>query len=147
MLKRLIAAAAFLAVPGVVFAQGGGGRGGMGGGMMNPLQVVLDKKADLNLSADQVAKIEELKKALEEQNRVPMAEMQKIRQAHPERGAMPEEERTKMRAQGMLIQQNNTAAREKLKDVLNAEQLVAANKAIDEARPMRGRRGGARHRH
>lgn len=114
------------------------------GMMMNPLQVVLDKKTELNLATDQVTRIEELKKALEEQNRAPMAEMLKIREAHPERTSMSEEERTKMRAQGMLIQANNNAAREKLKDVLSAEQLEAANKAIDEARPMRGRRGGGR---
>jgi hypothetical protein len=142
MLKRVMVAVVLLAMPGVVLAQGGR-RGGMGMGMMSsPLQIVLDKKADLNLAPDQVMKIEEANKALEEENKAPRAEIQKILEAHPDRGSMPDEARAKMREQNMLIMANNTKAREKLKDILNADQLAAANKAIDDAMPMRGRRGG-----
>jgi hypothetical protein len=144
-MKRVMVAAVLLAMPGVAFAQGGR-RGGMGmGGMMgSPLQIVLEKKAELNLAVDQVTKIEELQKALEEENKAPRAEVQKILETYPDRGSMPDEARAKMREQNMLIMANNTKAREKLKDILNAEQLAAANKAIDDAMPMRGRRGGGR---
>ena len=141
MLKRFLVAAVLLSIPSVVLAQDGRRGGGMGM-MTSPLQIVLDKKADLSLTPDQVTKIEEMNKALEEQNKAPRAEIQKILEAHPDRGSMPDEARSKMREQNMLIMSNNNAAREKLKDVLNADQLAAATKAIEEAMPMRGRRGG-----
>jgi len=146
MVKRFMVAAVLLALPSVVNAQGGR-RGGMGGGMMaSPLQIVLEKKTELNLAADQVTKIEGLQTALDEENKAPRAEIQKILEAHPDRGSMPEEARSKVREQNMLIQANNTKAREKLKDILDADQLAAANKAIDDAMPMRGRRGGGERR-
>lgn len=137
-MKRWLVAVALLAMPGAVVAQGRG----MGAMMQSPLRVVLDKKAELGLSAEQVAKIEAMEAELAKTNEAPMAEVRKIREANPDMRNMPEAERDKMREQMRTIQTNNTAAREKLKDVLTPEQLAAANEAIEAAMPRRGRRGG-----
>ena len=113
--------------------------------MQSPLKVVLDHKADLNLSAEQVTQIEEMEKALTEKNKAPQAEIAKIREANPDMRNMPDDARMKMREASQLVMANNTEVEEKLKDFLNAEQLAAATKFIQESRPQRGRRGGGAH--
>jgi len=145
MLKRwAVVALVLLTVPSVVFAQGG--RGGRGMGMLqSPIKVVLDHRADLNLTAEQVTKIEELEQALTAKNKAPQEEIAKIREANPDMRNMPEGARTKMREQSQLVMANNTEAEGQLKDILDAEQLAAATKFIQESRPQRGRRGGGSH--
>ncbi len=137
MLRRSLIALAFLAVPTMAFAQGGGGMGGggqgRGMGAMSPIKVVIDHAADLKLTADQTKKLEDLDKSLAEQNKQPMADMQKAREA---------QDRDAMMAARQTMTKNNQAAQEKLKDILNADQLEAATKAIQDAMPQRGRRGG-----
>jgi hypothetical protein len=119
-----------LAIPTMAFAQGGGQRGGRGqrgpmmGAAQGPLAIVLEKKADLELSDEQVVEIEEMQTVLVEKNEPHLAKMREMREAgQPDREAMT---------------QLMHAA---LKDVLNEEQFELANKLIAEATP-RGRRGG-----
>jgi hypothetical protein len=143
MLKRWMVALALLALPTAAFAQGGGGGRGMGMGMMqSPIKIVLDHKADLTLTAEQVTKLETLEKGLTEKNAPHTAEIAKIREANPDMRNMPDEARAKMREHNQAVQANNTSAREELKTILNETQLAAATKFIEEAMPPRGRRGG-----
>lgn len=139
MIRRGLIALVLLSLPTVVFAQRGGQRqGGQRGGMgmrMSPLAVVLEKKADLQLTDEQVESVEAMEKALTEKNAPLLAKMQEMRQGgQPDREAMMEI--------FQAITANNTEAQEQLKDVLNAEQLEMATKFIAEAMPGRGRRGG-----
>jgi hypothetical protein len=129
-----------LAIPTMAFAQGGGQRGGRGqrgpmmGAAQGPLAIVLEKKADLELSDEQVVEIEEMQTVLVEKNEPHLAKMREMREAgQPDREAMTQ----LMQA----IRENNMASHAALKDVLNEEQFELANKLIAEATP-RGRRGG-----
>jgi len=136
MIRRSLIALALLAVPSLVYAQGGGGgrgRGGMGG--PNPIQVVIDHKADLKLSDEQGKKLDEMLKTLSEKNAPHMAEIQKMRES----GTM---DREAMQQHAQAMRTNNEEAQSHLKDVLNAEQMEMATKMIQEATPQRGRRGG-----
>jgi hypothetical protein len=140
MLKRILIAAMLIAIPTMAYAQGGGQRGQRGqrgpmaGPMGGPLAIVLEKKVELELSADQVVSIEAMATALAEKNEPHVAKMREMRQAgQPDREAM-------MKIQE-AIRENNVASHEALKDVLSEEQLEMANRLIAEARP-RGRRGG-----
>jgi hypothetical protein len=142
MLKRAMIAMMLLAVPTLAYAQGGGQRGGQRGqrgpGMMGapgPLAIVLEKKVDLALTEEQVAKVTEMEAALTEKN---APHLEKIREMR-ESGEMPD--RAVMMEIQQAIRANNQEAHEALEDVLNAEQLELANKLIAEAAP-RGRRGG-----
>jgi hypothetical protein len=136
MIRRSLIALALLAVPSLVYAQGGGGgRGrGMGGGP-NPIQVVIDHKADLNVTDAQGAKLDVMLKALNDKNAPHMAEIQKMRDS----GTM---DREAMQGITQKIRTNNEEAQAALKDVLDAGQLEQATKLIAEAAPQRGRRGG-----
>jgi riboflavin biosynthesis pyrimidine reductase len=144
LVKRwVLLALVMVAVPSVVWGQGGRSGRGMGMGMLqSPLKVVLDHKADLSLSAEQVTQVETMETALTEKNKPSQDEIAKIREAHPDMRSMPEEARMKMRELSQTVVANNREAEEKLKDVLNADQLAAATKLIQESRPQRGRRGG-----
>ena len=136
MLRRMLVLAALLAVPSLLSAQERGQRGGGRGGMMggpNPIEIVLGKAADLKLTADQTTKLEAINKTLVETNKPIMDEITKMRES----GTM---DREAMMAHAGKLRANNDEARGKLKDVLNAEQLAAAEKFIQEATP--GRRGG-----
>jgi hypothetical protein len=129
-------ALALLAVPSLVYAQGGGGRGGRGGfGAPNPIQVVIDHKADLKITDEQGKKLDEMLKALADKNAPHVAEIQKMRDS----GTM---DREAMMPINQKIRANNQEAQDHLKDVLDAEQLEMATKMIADAAPQRGRRGG-----
>jgi hypothetical protein len=144
MVKRAMIAMMLLAIPTMAYAQGGGQRGGRGqrgpmaGAAQGPLTIVLEKKADLKLSDEQVVEIEAMQTALVEKNEPHQAKMREMREAgQPDREAMTQ----LMQA----IRENNMASHAALKDVLDEEQFELANKLIAEAAP-RGRRGGGRRR-
>ena len=135
-MRRLLflLATALLVLPSVVSAQEqrqGRGRGMM---MMNPIDIVLQHAADLDLTDAQTTKLQELNKALLEKNKPTMDEMQKMRES----GTM---DRESMMAKMQVVRANNAEAQVKLKDILTPAQLEQATKVIEEARP-RGRRGG-----
>jgi hypothetical protein len=138
MIRRSLIALALLAVPSLVYAQGGGGGGGRGRGGVggpNPIQIVIDHKADLKVTDEQGAKLDAMLKTLTEKNAPHMAEIQKMRDS----GTM---DREAMQPHMQAIRTNNQEAQDHLKDVLNADQVEMATKMIAEATPQRGRRGG-----
>lgn len=143
MMKRAMIAMMLLAIPTMAFAQGGGQRGQRGprGPMMlgagqGPLALVLEKKADLNLSDRQVTQIEAMQTALAAKNEPHVAKMEELREAE-------QRDREAMMEVMQSIRANNMAAHASLQDVLDEEQFELANKLIAEATP-RGRRGGGR---
>ncbi len=137
MFRRMLVLAALLAVPSMLSAQERGQRGGRGGmmGGPNPIEIVIGKAADLKLNADQTTRLEALNKTLVAKNQPILEELTKMRES----GNM---DREVMMAKAGELRANNDEARGKLKDILNAEQLAAAEKAIDEAAPGRRGRGG-----
>lgn len=134
MRRMMMLAIAMVLVPAAASAQGqrqGGGRGMMAA---NPIAIVLEHAADLKLTEAQTHQLHTLSEELVAKNRPIMDEIAKAREAGTA-------DRETMMGKMATIRENNQAAQEKLKDVLNEEQLTQATKLIEEARP-RGRRGG-----
>lgn len=141
---RTLVALAMLAVPASLAAQGGPpqGRGpGMGMGAMNSAQLLLDKSADLSLTAEQTAKIKVLADSLVKLNAPHQAAIAKIRESGVAMNEMSDADRTKMREASMAMRENDTATREKVKAILSAEQWTKAEAIFAAAMPQR-RRGG-----
>jgi hypothetical protein len=86
MVKRAMIAMMLLAIPTMASAQGGGQRGGRGqrgpmaGAAQGPLTIVLEKKADLKLSDEQVVEIEAMQTALVEKYEPHLARMREMRE-------------------------------------------------------------------
>lgn len=127
-----------------------GSRGGMQQRQARtPSSVILQHKDELKLSAEQVAQIEEIGAELQEKNR-PLQEKMREARGSGSGGQMSQEERAKL-LQKMApiteeIRKNTEAAREKMLQVLNAEQQKKV-KEIWEAnqQQQRNRRpGGSR---
>lgn len=136
MKKSVVFALAMLVLPAVASAQGGGQRGP---GMMqqNVARLLIEKKADLALSDEQVAKLEVVAKSLEEKNAPIIAEVRAARQA----GA----DRQTMMAKMQQIRTNaDDALSKEIKPILSADQFTTAEKIIEEARPRRPGGGGRR---
>lgn len=133
MRKAVVFAVALgLAVPALASAQGGGQRGP---GMMqqNVAQLLVDKKADLGLSAEQVTKLEVVAKTLEEKNAPLIEEMRAARQNGADRQAM-------MATMQKIRTHSDEAFEKEIKPVLSAGQVTKAEQIIAASRPPR--RGG-----
>lgn len=135
MRKAMVFAVAMgLAMPALASAQGGAQRGP---GMMqqNVAALLVEKKAELALSAEQVTKLEVVAKTLEEKNAPLIEEMRAARQNGGDRQAMM--------ATMQKIRGNADEAFEKeIKPLLGAEQITKAEQIIAESRQRR--RGGNR---
>jgi len=142
---RWLFALALLAVPASLAAQGGGppqGRGqGRGMGMQNSAQLLLDKSADLALTADQTSKIKTLADSLTKLNAPQQAVLTKMREAGS-MADMSDADRQKMRDASTAMRTNDQTIREALQKVLSAEQWTKAEAIFAEAMPQRRRGGG-----
>lgn len=113
-----------------------------------PSAVIMQHKDDLKLSAEQVAQVEKIGKELEEKNR-PLQEKMREARGSGNMNQMSAEERAELR-QKMApiteeIRKNTEASREKLLQVLDAEQQKKFKEiweASQQRNQQRGRRPG-----
>lgn len=132
-LRRILLAAMFLALPVAAHAQNPQGPGrGQGRMMMSPAAMLLEHKAELGLSADQVAKLEKISSALQEKNAPIMEKMRQARQSNADRSQM----------QPLMEQmrENNDAARKEVMAILTPEQQKKAQELVAQRRRDGGER-------
>jgi len=141
MKKNWLVALALLAVPVAVAAQGGPPQGRGMGMASNSAQLLLDRAADLALSADQSAKIKVLADSLVKLNAPHQMVITKIRESGVDMRELPDAERTKLREASAAMRANDEATRGQLKTLLSAEQWTKAEEIFAAAMPQR-RRGG-----
>lgn len=120
----------------------------------NPLEHLLQRREQLNLTAEQVARLEAVQRRVQEQNRPLMEQLRQLRGpagARPERGARgaeltPEQRealrRTREQARPIMerLRENNQAARREVEQVLTDAQ----KQQLRQWHEQRGRRGEAR---
>jgi hypothetical protein len=136
----MVAALLLLLAPSALLAQGREGREGRGmRGMpvMNAARVLIENRADLTLSDEQVAQLQVIADSLEQKNAPFVQAMQAMRQSGG-RGSVSEADREKMRTDMEQARANSEAARQEIDGVLSAEQRTKAQ----ELRLRAGRRGG-----
>lgn len=154
-MRCILVTAVLCLAPAALLAQGGGGRGmGGRGGMMgamsgrSPVAFVIDHKADLQLSDDQVAKLQDIEKKVEDKNK-PLVE--KMRQAwgggeRPDFQSMSDEDRQalreKIRPITQEIRDNDDAARQEANGVLTSEQKSKVEELMQQMRQQRRSGGG-----
>jgi Skp family chaperone for outer membrane proteins len=134
---------ALMLVPAVASAQGmrrGGRMGGPGAGPgpMNPAQVLIEHRADLGLSDEQVATLEGYAKQITASHEAMRVAMDSLHEAGGMR-AMTDAQREQMRALREAMMANNRTIHEGIQSTLTAEQLEQAAKFLPP--PGRGRRG------
>jgi hypothetical protein len=139
----MVAAIALLILPSAVLAQGGGRRGG-GMQPQNVAKLMLDNRAELALTDDQVAKITVLAAKIDSLNAPIIADRQKLMESMGGGGGggMSEEMRAKMMDLRTRSQKVTDDAQTELKTILTADQQPKAQEIIQRAQPQRGRRGG-----
>ncbi len=133
MRKAMVLAFAMLAVPALASAQGGPPGGGRGMMQQNVAKLLIDKQADLSLTAEQVTKLEAVAKKIDEKTTPIMADLRKARESGAGREVM-------MGKMQELRGVSDEAFEKDIKPVLSEEQATKAAKIIEESRPMR--RGG-----
>ncbi|HEX8272912.1 MAG TPA: Spy/CpxP family protein refolding chaperone [Longimicrobiaceae bacterium] len=160
--NRVLLAAALLAAapaPALLAQQGAGaphaqhqdGRQGRGGPRPSPVAALLEHRAELKLTADQVSRLETIQRDLEQKNAPLRRQLEAARPQRPEgeRQAPPtEQERQAMRArmeqlrpQMEQLRTNQRAAMEQVRSVLTDEQEQAARQYLRGPRGERGERG------
>ncbi len=140
-MRKSIAVIALMILPAVAAAQRGrGARMGQDSTMQqNVVEIVLEHKADLALTSDQIAKLQPIAKSLEEKNKAVLEEVRKFRGGGARPRDMSEEQRQQMRALMEKVRDNRTAALDEMRPVLNEDQM---KKVRELARPKgRGRQG------
>jgi DNA anti-recombination protein RmuC len=148
-MRKFLAALTLLVLPATLLAQGGRGeRGGRGfgpGRMGNPVQIVLQHGSELNLTADQVTKLEAVASKLEESNKPLVADLQKQRTEGQRPQAMTEQQREQMRGVMEKLRANREDAQKQVAAILTQQQ----NEQLRSFRPERikgserpGGRGG-----
>jgi hypothetical protein len=141
-LRNLAVAAVLLVLPGALLAQPGQGRGPMMGMMQqNVARIILEKKDDIGLSAEQVGKLEQVAKSLEEKGEPIREELRRAMQGGGMR-EMPAEQRERLMARMQALRQQEDEALEKqILPLLDATQQAKAKEAIAAARPPMRRQG------
>ena len=137
MRRTMVAALLLLLAPSALLAQGREGRGMRGMPVMNVARVLIENRADLTLSDEQVAQLQVIADSLEQKNAPFVQAMQAMRQSGG-RGSVSEADREKMRTDMEQARANSEAARQEIDGVLSAEQRTKAQ----ELRLRAGRRGG-----
>jgi hypothetical protein len=142
----MMAAFVLLFAPTALLAQGGGRMGGpgMGMGAMNAARTLVENRAEISLTDEQVAKLQVIADSLEAKNAPFTEEMRKMREMRGSGGmqGMSEADRTKMRATMQAVRANGEAAQKEIDAILTAEQKPKATALLERLRPRRG--GGGR---
>ena len=124
-MRKSFAALVLLVMPAAVLAQGGRGeRGGRGfgpGRFGNPVELVLQHKTELNLTADQVTKLEDVARKLEEQNKPIIAELEKER-GNGKPGELTDKQREEMRDAMEKLRDNREDAQKQVASILTDQQ-------------------------
>src|SRR5262245_12577981 len=139
-MRKYAAMLVLLLLPTVVLAQGNGRKGRHGGkeGMQaNVIQVIIDHKAELALSPEQIAKLEPIARKLGEQNKPFIEEMQKIR-GDTNLRELSTEQREQMRTQMGKLRENREAALTQARTILKPEQQTRLRDIVRERMPRRG---------
>jgi LTXXQ motif family protein len=137
-MRKYVSTIILLLLPTVVLAQGEGRRTrrGMEGMQANVIQVIIDHKADLSLTANQIAKLEPIARKLEEQNKPVIAEMQKVR-GNTNVRELSQEQRDQMRPQMQKLRDHRQAALTEAKTVLTQEQQTKLRDFVRVRTPRR----------
>jgi hypothetical protein len=132
-----------LLLPSVVLAQGGrrGGRMGPGGAQRNIVEVIINQKAELELTAAQIASLEPIAKKLDEQNKPVLEELQKLRGSGTNPREMSEEQRAQLRPLMEKMREHREAALKEAQLVLTDAQKEKLRNLLQERREGRGARG------
>lgn len=140
-LNRILLAVGLLALPAAVSAQGPGGPGGRGGMRGGVAAMALEHKADLNLTDEQVAKLQDIQKKLDEKNKPLREKMEKQTNGASFRD-LTDEQREALRPIMEDLRENSRKSADEVREVLTKEQ----QDKLRELMPMRGGRGdrGAR---
>jgi hypothetical protein len=156
---RIGLAFALLTMPGALAAQAGPpGRAAGPMQMMaqrSPVDIILEHRADLKLSDDQVTKLEAIDRAVEEKNRPHVEKIRETMGNAPTRPGgmqnMTPQEREAMRARREAvrplmekIQANNQEGLKQAEEVLAPDQRSQARELIRQAQERRPRPGGPR---
>ena len=141
-MRKFLAALALLVLPAALLAQGGRGeRGGRGFGPgPSPVEVALQHRSELNLTADQVSKLEAVASKLEESNKPLIAELQKNRPEGQRPQELTEQQREQMRAVMEQLRDNREDAQKQVASILTDQQ----KERVRSFRPERGDRRGGR---
>jgi hypothetical protein len=146
-MKRLIMPAlvlALVATPALAEAQGrGAGRGGMGGMMQNPVELILNRadSLELGLTAAEVTQLTTIRDELTAQNQPHQEAMQGLMATIQGGGGPPDPSvMAQMQEHMAPIQANNDAAVTRVRGILTAEQMVKIDAMLAAGRG--GRMGG-----
>lgn len=140
---------ALVALPADVVAQrtGGGGSGpALEALQRNPIQVVIDARDELGLTAAQVAQLEPVRTRLREANQENLARIEAIMKANPRAESGNREAMQAMmqriRPLREAVQQNNRRALQEVRPHFTAEQWERVNDLVTPGRQS-GRGGGS----
>jgi hypothetical protein len=140
-MRKYASALILLLLPTVVLAQGEGRRGRRGGPsemQRNVVQMIIEHKADLALSAEQVAQLEPIARKLDDENKPVVEELQKFRAAVQNPRTMSEQEREQVRTHMAKLRAHRESALTQVAAVLSADQQTKLRTLV---RPRA--RGGA----
>ncbi len=122
--------------------QGAPRMGGRGMMMRSPIAIAIAHKADLSLTDDQVAKLNDIEKQLQEKNAPIRDKMRESMQGAGDFQSMTDEQRQAMREKMQpLMQQmraNTAAARQDAEKLLKPEQVSKLQDILQQEMPMRG---------
>ena len=138
-MKKTIAVIALLLLPTAAIAQRPRAERGQQQPQNNAVELVLEQKAKLNLTTEQVTKLQTFAKQLEEKNKPTIEQIQKLRESGTRARDMSEEQRAAMRKLMDTIQANRKAAMDSVRTVLSDEQKKALKELLEEQRPRRRR--------
>ncbi|HET9982820.1 MAG TPA: Spy/CpxP family protein refolding chaperone [Longimicrobiales bacterium] len=139
--NRMLLVLGLMALPAAVSAQGPGGPGGRGMMMRgNPVAMILEHKADLSLTDQQVTKLQDIQKKLEEKNKPLREQMQKETNGASFRD-LTDEQREKLRPVFEDLRENSRKAMDEVREVLTPEQQKKMRDLMPMRRGPRGERG------
>jgi Spy/CpxP family protein refolding chaperone len=143
-MKHYAVALTLMLVPSVLLAQVAGRQGGRRGGpealQRNVIEIIIQKKAELSLTAEQVAQLEPIGKKLDEDNKPVVETLAKLRGTGMR--DLTDEQRAELRTQMETLRENRMAALEQANAVLSSDQQAKLREVLRQQ--MRGRGGPRR---